>query len=272
MPHIHPVYDGDPHFEIDPDTRQLKYTSPEKLTIMQGDHRSEIITFDMPRFIDGHDMLKCDTVEIHFTNIDSKNSSTRALGKCEVDDLQISADDENTLVFSWLIPREATTYVGGLMFTIRFICTEDSKPVYVWSTAICTSVHISESIDNAEFPVVDSYEEGYKDGKAEADAELEAIDAELDRIIAIQNGLIPTLTLITFYIDNYGSLETFQAVEGWTFEDWCGSEYDTLGCTTVEDYVYAPDGIGMLYEKLAELYDSIYSSEPIQAQATYIFT
>lgn len=162
MPHIHPVYDGDPHFTIDADTRQLKYTSEEKLTVMQGDHRSEILTFDMPRHIDGHDMLQCDKVEIHFTNLDSSNSSNRAKAMCPITDLQVSADDENTLVFSWLIPREATAYVGNLSFTIRFICTEDSKPVYVWSTAIYSGMHISESIDNEEFPVVDNYEEGYE--------------------------------------------------------------------------------------------------------------
>ena len=49
MPHLHPLYDSDPHFSINADTRIITYTSPEKLILIQGDHNSEIVTFDIPR-------------------------------------------------------------------------------------------------------------------------------------------------------------------------------------------------------------------------------
>jgi hypothetical protein len=94
----------------------------------------------------------------------------------------------------------------------------------------------------------------------------------LDAILAIQKALIPLPTLITFYIDHYGSLGTYQAVEGWTFGDWCGSEYDTLGCRANSSYVYAPDGIGPLNgESGIENYAFPTENTVIKAGNTYRF-
>ena len=167
MPHKHIVYDADPHFTIDPDTRVLQYTSPEKLTIMQGDHNSEIFTFDMPREVDGHDMSKCNKVQVHYINIDANKSSNRSPGIYEVTDLQLKEGDENTLVFSWLVSRNATQYAGPLNFIIRFACTTETKDTngntvaevdYTWNTAIFQGVAVANSLDNSEDVI-----EGYAD-------------------------------------------------------------------------------------------------------------
>lgn len=58
-------------FLIDPVTRAIT-TSSEKLHVMQFDHNSERLTFEMPRYIEGHDMSVCNQVEAHFLNIDGK--------------------------------------------------------------------------------------------------------------------------------------------------------------------------------------------------------
>jgi hypothetical protein len=63
---------------------------------------------------------------------------------------------------------------------------------------------------------------------------LEAIEAELDRIIAIQNELIGTDTddtLITFTYDWYGTVHTLNAVEGMTWAEWIDTDYNTIGLT-----------------------------------------
>ena len=156
MPHLHPLYDSDPHFSIDANTRTITYTSPEKLILIQGDHNSEIVTFDIPRYIDGHDMMLSDVVQVHYINIDSNNSHNRNSGIYEVLDLQVSPDDENFCVCSWLISKNATLFVGPLTFTLRFACTNASKLVYVWNTAIYNGIPVSNGIDNSDI-IVEEY-------------------------------------------------------------------------------------------------------------------
>lgn len=56
MSHNHPILDNDPHFKIDKETRMIKDQSQTASILMQGDHNSERYTFEMPRYIDGHDM------------------------------------------------------------------------------------------------------------------------------------------------------------------------------------------------------------------------
>lgn len=253
MAHLHPVYDTDPHFIINSTSRVITYSSKEKLILVQGDHNSQRYTFEIPRYIDGHDMAKCDRVQIHYTNIDSATGRNRSYGISIIDDLQISysktwviksdaagefattqisftsngqkftsiganwdggpivlyydnteiagyepgtetqytfdneayrtltfdtpptgalltwlqsnavkqtsdTDDENTLVFSWLIPCTGTMYIGSLRFVIHFACTSNGTIEYLWNTGVYSSVTVSESIDNSENVIGQYYE------------------------------------------------------------------------------------------------------------------
>ena len=158
MAHLHPVYDTDPHFLVDSTSRIISYSSKEKLLLVQGDHNCQRYTFEMPRYIDGHDMKLCDRVEVHYTNIDSRNERGKSYGLYKVTDMQISTNDENVLVFSWLISRLATVYAGVTNFTIRFSCTTNGEIDYVWSTGVYTSVVIASTIDNEENVIGQYYE------------------------------------------------------------------------------------------------------------------
>lgn len=158
MAHLHPVYDTDPHFIINSTSRVITYSSKEKLILVQGDHNSQRYTFEIPRYIDGHDMTKCDRVQIHYTNIDSATGRNRSYGISIIDDLQLSSDDENTLVFSWLIPCTGTMYIGSLRFVIHFACTSNGAIEYLWNTGVYSSVTVSESIDNSENVIGQYYE------------------------------------------------------------------------------------------------------------------
>ena len=150
MGHIHSVYDTDKHFTIDPDTRVLVNQNPNKNSIMQGDHNSERITFDLPRMVDGHDMTTCNRVEIHYLNTDAytKNSNP---GLYPVEDLKTSPADEDIVVFSWLISREATQLVGPLAFRVTFHCVSGDAPDYSWSTAVYKGLSVSDGINNSEW-------------------------------------------------------------------------------------------------------------------------
>ena len=158
MAHIHPVYDDDPHFLIKPESRSIVSTSTERIVLIKGDHNSEIFTFEMPREVDKHDMSQCNLVQIHYINSEADSRTARSVGVYQVEDLQVSADDENTLVFSWLISTNATKFVGPLNFAIRFACLNGSKIEYAWNTSIFGNVSVATSIDNTD-TVIEQYDD-----------------------------------------------------------------------------------------------------------------
>lgn len=154
MEHIHPVIDDDPHFSIDTGTRYITYTGEDKLVLIQGDHNSEQFSFKMPRIVDGHDMMLCNLVQVHYVNVNGEIPDVQSADVYTVDDLAVSEDDEDTITWSWLISQTATTHVGTLNFALRFACVEDSKITYVWNTAPYSGVIISNGISSAETIVV----------------------------------------------------------------------------------------------------------------------
>ena len=151
----HSVYDSDTHFSINPSTRVIKNESTTKTGLIQHDHNSERFTFEMPKVIEGHDMSQCDIVEVHYINIDSE-TKVESHGYFAVEDMQISDEDPNIVIFSWLISQHATQYVGSLNFLIRFACTDDAgKLLYVWNTAVHTGISVANGIYNSNFILED---------------------------------------------------------------------------------------------------------------------
>lgn len=146
MAHKHSVRDTGAHFLIDQYTRQIKNDSANKTTIVQYDHNSERLTFELPLYVDGHAMTLCDLIEIHYINISTDGKSQND-GMYEVED--IKAEGENA-VFTWLISQECTQLAGSLNFFIVFKCTENGVTVYRWGTEVFKNLPISEGMDNGE--------------------------------------------------------------------------------------------------------------------------
>lgn len=151
MEHKHIVRDGGAHFTIDQFTRQVKNGSINKTTIVQFDHNSERLTFEIPLEVDGHTMTQCDLIEIHFINI-STDGKSQNKGTYAVNDIKAEGD---TAVFTWLISQNATQLAGSLNFFIVFKCTENGETVYRWGTEIYKNLSISDGIDNGEEILVD---------------------------------------------------------------------------------------------------------------------
>lgn len=149
MSHIHNVNDSDNKFIIDGVSRAIKNASTSKTMVMQFDHNSEVFTFEVPRYIEGHDMMLCNRVEVHYLNIDTATKEEHE-GIYLVDDLTVSADDENKLTCSWVISQNATGLVGSLNFLLRFICLTDDVIDYVWNTAIHSGIYVSKGIYNSD--------------------------------------------------------------------------------------------------------------------------
>lgn len=202
MAHLHGIVDMDKHFVIDAETREITNQS-NKITLMQHDHNSERFTFQIPKIVDGHDMSLCNLVQVHYLNVDSSATRATNAGVYDVEDLQISPDDEDVVIGSWLISSNATKYVGELNFIIRFLCVADDETVeYAWNTAIFTGISVGKGINNTA-----AIAEKYADILAQWQARIEAleqncvtkayidgltgdIETALDSIIAMQESLI----------------------------------------------------------------------------------
>ena len=149
MAHIHEVIDSDKCFTIDPITRLIVNDAGNKKTqLIQNDHNSERFAFQLPRYIEGHDMSLSNKVEVHYINLD-QSSNERSVGVYEVTDLALSEDNESVLL-SWLISNNATKYVGVLSFAICFKCMSDNVIDYSWNTAINSSIEIAKGMYNSE--------------------------------------------------------------------------------------------------------------------------
>ena len=150
MAHQHPVKDTDLHFVIDPVTRVIKNNSG-KIVIMQHDHQSEILTFELPRYIDTHDMSLSNTVRVHYINIGSSSKYEPVSGVYEITDLKIDPENENLVTCSWTLTNNTTQLEGTLNFVIRFSCLTGDTIDYSWSTAIYSGIIVAKTIDSSDY-------------------------------------------------------------------------------------------------------------------------
>ena len=222
MAHKHNIVENDPHFEINPHTRAVLYTGEKEELLVQYDHNSERFTFQMPRFVEGHDMLSSDRVEIHFKNLGSRNDEEKD-GVYYVDDVAEVPDTDN-ISFSWLISNEATQFAGTLKFVIRFVCLTDERRVsYSWSTAVCSGKWIGEGMINND-TIEDDY--GYMMITNNGFFDV----SRYGRIfVAVKGGgeinPIQTLTLVNF--EDPSESVSFAMPKGFLFSQFIGSNYDT---------------------------------------------
>lgn len=151
--HTHPVPDSDTYFLIDPYTRQIENTNYQKTVLMRGDHNSERFTFELPRYVDGHDMSLCNRVIVHFDNVGDSIENVHS-DVAYTDDLRLNPDNPETVICSWLIRREATQIVGILSFSLQYLCVEDGEITYEWNTDSYDDIEIRKSKQNGEAAVV----------------------------------------------------------------------------------------------------------------------
>lgn len=188
MGHIHDVIDTDIHYKIDGISRTIINVNETKRQLVQYDHNSERLTFEIPRKVDGHDFSECNMVEVHFENVDvfEKNKSS---GIYIVDDLHVKEDDEETVVLSWLVSGDATEYVGTLNFIIRFACVTDGYVDYAWNTTVFKGISILSGLYNSDFIAREQYDIIAKLQSDFKDLKENGSDAEMIDYILQTNGI-----------------------------------------------------------------------------------
>nr|DAL33182.1 MAG TPA_asm: hypothetical protein [Caudoviricetes sp.] len=135
------IVDGDPHFIIDTVSRKIINNSG-KDTLVQFDHNSERLTFELPRYVEGHDMSNCNKITISYLNV-------AVTGLYEVNDLTVKDMDGDNVSFTWLISSNVTQNVGKLAFAITFECLQsDGKITYSWHTAVNEDMKIISTMVN----------------------------------------------------------------------------------------------------------------------------
>ena len=155
--------------------------------------------------------MECTEVRVHYLNVSNKGQEWA--GVYPVDDLEICTEDENMIVFTWLISQSATQFVGSLNFLIRFDCRTDNTVDYVWNTAIHSAISISNGMYNGDDIVVE-----YADILAEWEYRIESVE---------NKGVLPDVTIA----DNGKML---QVVDGaWAVV----AVKDSTIATYVDDYI-----------------------------------
>ena len=140
------VTDFDFPFVIDPITREISNEKLEKKVLIQGDHKSEVFTFEVPRFPEGRDLGLCNVIQVYYINVDAK-SRKQSSGIYTVDDMHVHEFSGDILTCSWEIRSGATTYAGPLSFMLRFAQLDGTKVKYSWSTKTFDGISVVESLD-----------------------------------------------------------------------------------------------------------------------------
>lgn len=157
--HIHVMTDADKYFIIDPISRTIANPIGRPLVLMQRDHNSTVYTFQLPRYVDGHDMVLCNRVKCHFNNIEVNSDAEIAIEHpdlVELTDLRVNPDDTSTVICSWAITRQATFYPGTLGFFIQYLCVDaEGNETYEWHTDTFSDVIVNKTRHNDEAPIIE---------------------------------------------------------------------------------------------------------------------
>lgn len=194
----HVVIDSDTYFVIDPITRVIENTAQRKNVLMQFDHNSERFTFEVARYVEGHDMSLCNRVRVHYNNIDGQTGEENA-DVFDLDDLQVNPDNPETVICSWLISRNSTQLAGSLSFLVQYMCISDEgEEEYEWHSDIYSDIEIKPGRNNAEASVIEysdiltqweqrlfgAGDSVMADIKSEGEAQVSAISSEGSKQVA----------------------------------------------------------------------------------------
>lgn len=140
-PTIEPQSISEPHIIVASD-RTITVPADLKRIAVQGDHNVETVTFDCPRYWDGHDLSDMG-VCINFKLSDG------TFGSYEVTDVRVDESDDSIMHFDWTIEHDVTAKKGTISFSIciKQIDTVTGADLKHWNSEINSEMSISEGLD-----------------------------------------------------------------------------------------------------------------------------
>ena len=132
--------------------RQFVVPSDYNLVIAYaGDVNSQIVTFKLPRFHEGHDLSKCGIKGIKWKNISSNNEDWSSLSDTTVAD----GDTNNYQYLQWTVPPAAFTRAGNLEVSISLYDFQGNRMAFAWNTTTFSGFKIEKSLSSVGHPIND---------------------------------------------------------------------------------------------------------------------
>lgn len=134
---------GEEHIVIDSDRKVIVPDSLKRIAV-QHDHNIETVTFDCPRYWDGHDLSKMMVYINHLC-------PSGALGCTVATDVKVDETNTNLMHFDWTISECVTLNEGFITF---LVCAktqdEDGTNRHHWNSEICKDMYVSEGLELPE--------------------------------------------------------------------------------------------------------------------------
>lgn len=150
-----------------------------------GDVNSQIVTFEIPRYQDGHDLGACAYKKLIWKNLTS--------GYEGASDLIINVET-NKLKGSWEVPAAALTHAGQLEIAISIYDVFNGKIAFSWNTTSSTAFSVGSTLSDLDYSGQDFY----------IPAKDEILYINENRQITMPNGYNPIIA-------NYGDIGTSKA-------------------------------------------------------------
>lgn len=134
---------GEEHIVIDENRKVIVPDSLKRIAV-QHDHNIETVTFDCPRYWDGHDLSK---MMIYINHL----CPSGALGCTVATDVKVDEIDTNVMHFDWTISECVTINEGYITF---LVCAKtqdaDGTNRHHWNSEICKDMYVSEGLELPE--------------------------------------------------------------------------------------------------------------------------
>ena len=134
---------GEEHIVIDENRKVIVPDSLKRIAV-QHDHNIETVTFDCPRYWDGHDLSK---MMIYINHL----CPSGALGCTVATDVKVDETDTNVMHFDWTISECVTINERYITF---LVCAKtqdaDGTNRHHWNSEICKDMYVSEGLELPE--------------------------------------------------------------------------------------------------------------------------
>lgn len=122
-------------------------TVPDKLKriAVANDHNIETVTFDCPRYWDGHDMS---TMKVYI----NYSSADGSLGCYLADNVSVDENDSNIIHFDWVITRSVAAAKGEIAFLVCIKKTDaNGNEERHWNSELCRDMYVSEGLECMDY-------------------------------------------------------------------------------------------------------------------------
>lgn len=104
----------------------------------EGDVNSQIITFDLPVYHEGHNLANCNNKILYWKNLQSGIE-----GSSDLDGVSIANERQ---ILQWIVPPEAFTQAGVIEISISIYDIQNSRIAFAWNTASFAQLTVEKTM------------------------------------------------------------------------------------------------------------------------------